>query len=301
MGDTERVSIEQHRPGRPAPVRRVVRPVDQALLPRLREVLGTGEQERVLVGDALHVHPRARRADPVLGRVEHGPARRRIRLRRHHGGHPRDGAGVLPGYSGLMFLVIAVMAVVSLAIVLPTYAVMWRRLQDANFHGAFTLLSLVGLGIVPLVMCALPSSPEGVRFDPAYAGHAAPYGFDQPYSSPAYDQPVRYGPAASSPAYGQPAYGQQYGQQHGRAVAALQPGLPAGRDVVDPADVRRPVLRRNALRPAARRRATGRAAAVAAAAPTRTGRALSCARRDTAPSAGRATSGAPSPSRRRAM
>ncbi len=126
---------------------------------------------------------------------------------------PVSDSGLL-ALSGGMLAVIAVMAVVSLAIVLPTYAVMWRRLQDANFHGAFMLLSLVGLGIVPLVMCALPSNPEGVRFDPAYSGQL-PYGYGPPSAaSPAYGQPVLYGPAASSPAYGQPAYGQQpYGQQ----------------------------------------------------------------------------------------
>ncbi|MGC5076273.1 DUF805 domain-containing protein [Agrococcus sp. DT81.2] len=123
---------------------------------------------------------------------------------------PVSDSGLL-ALSGGMLAVIAVMAVVSLAIVLPTYAVMWRRLQDANFHGAFMLLSLVGLGIVPLVMCALPSNPEGVRFDPAYSGQIA-YGY-QPAASPAYGQPVLYGPAASSPAYGQQPYGQQpYGQ-----------------------------------------------------------------------------------------
>lgn len=121
------------------------------------------------------------------------------------------------GLSGIMLLVIGVMVLLSLAIVLPTYAVMWRRLQDANFHGAFTLLSFAGLGIVPLVMCALPSNPLGVRFDPAYAGQAAAYGYDQSYAppvSPAYGQSSPYGSAPqASPPYGQPAYGQQpYGQ-----------------------------------------------------------------------------------------
>ena len=132
----------------------------------------------------------------------------------------------LVGYSGFMLLVIGLMVLVSLAIVLPTYAVMWRRLQDANFHGAFMLLSFVGLGIVPLVMCALPSSPEGVRFDPAYSGQVAGYGYDQPYTaSPAYGQPGQYGPVGPSPAYDQPAYGQQpYGQQpNGRPSPPSQP------------------------------------------------------------------------------
>ena len=140
---------------------------------------------------------------------------------------PVSDSGML-ALSGGMLAVIAVMAVVSLAIVLPTYAVMWRRLQDANFHGAFMLLSLVGLGIVPLVMCALPSNPEGIRFDPAYSGHL-PYGYGPPAAaSPAYGQPALYGPAASSPAYGQPAYGQQpYGQPSQPYSQGYQQGAPS--------------------------------------------------------------------------
>jgi len=118
----------------------------------------------------------------------------------------------LLGLSGIMLLVIGLMVLVSLAIVLPTYAVMWRRLQDANFHGAFMLLSFAGLGIVPLVMCALPSNPLGARFDPAYAGQAAAYGYDQLYTpqvSPAYGQSSPYGSAPQASAqYGQQPYGQ---------------------------------------------------------------------------------------------
>lgn len=117
----------------------------------------------------------------------------------------------LIGLSVVMVILIAVVGLVSLAIVLPTYAVMWRRLQDANFHGAFMLLSLAGLGIVPLVMCALPSNPEGARFDPAYRAQAAAYGYD-PYAqqAQAYGQPSQYGQQA----YGQSAYGQQPGQSY---------------------------------------------------------------------------------------
>lgn len=66
--------------------------------------------------------------------------------------------GATLGWLGLMFLV-------NLALMLPMLAVMWRRLQDAGFHGAFALLSFVGFSIVPLVMCSLPSSPQGARFD----------------------------------------------------------------------------------------------------------------------------------------
>lgn len=103
------------------------------------------------------------------------------------------------GPLGAMVGWLALLLVVALALLLPTYAVMWRRLQDANFHGAIALASLVGFGIVPLVMCALPSSPAGVQYDPAYRAQMATYGYPQPYGL----QP-----------YGQQPYGQQpFGQQ----------------------------------------------------------------------------------------
>jgi len=128
---------------------------------------------------------------------------------------PVTDSGML-ALSGGMLAVIALLALVSLAIVLPTYAVMWRRLQDANFHGAFALLSLIGLSIVPVIMCFFPTNPQGARFDPAHSGRVAAYGYDQPYAStPAYGQPGPYGPLAPSPAYGEPGSGQQpYGQPY---------------------------------------------------------------------------------------
>ncbi|MGM1029076.1 MAG: DUF805 domain-containing protein [Actinomycetota bacterium] len=113
----------------------------------------------------------------------------------------------LVGIGVVMLVLIAVVLLLSLALMLPTYAVMWRRLQDANFHGAIALASLVGFGIVPLVMCALPSNPAGIQYDPAYRAQMAEYGYQQAYGQPAYGQQPQ--------AYGQPpqAYGQQpYGQ-----------------------------------------------------------------------------------------
>ncbi|MCH1881761.1 DUF805 domain-containing protein [Agrococcus sp. ARC_14] len=116
------------------------------------------------------------------------------------------------GLGGVTLLSLLV-TLLSLPLLLPTYAIMWRRLQDANFHGAFALLSLVGFGIVPLIMCFLPSRPEGIRYDPAYrAQYAAQLGYGQP----AYGQQ----------SYGQPAYQPQsgpYGQQSSQT--AQQPPL----------------------------------------------------------------------------
>ncbi|WP_324288047.1 DUF805 domain-containing protein [Agrococcus sp. SL85] len=122
---------------------------------------------------------------------------------------------------GSTFLASGVVLLVSLALTLPLLALYWRRLQDAGFHGAWSLLSLVSLGIVPFVMACLPPSPAGVRFDPAtraawagaqHYGTAQPYGGAQPYGTA---QP--YG-AAGQP-YAAPA--QPYG-------APMQPyGAPA--------------------------------------------------------------------------
>lgn len=106
------------------------------------------------------------------------------------------------------------MMLVALALVLPSLAVMWRRLQDANFHGAFALMQLAGLGIVPLIMCLFPSHPAGVRFDPAYrAQQAAAY-------------------AAYAQAYGQP-HAQGYGQPYGGGYPQ-QPNQPYGQPYDQP-------------------------------------------------------------------
>lgn len=111
---------------------------------------------------------------------------------------------------GAMLGWLALLLVVGLALLLPTYAVMWRRLQDANFHGAFALLSVVGFGIVPLIMCILPSNPEGVQYDPAYRamygqGYAQP---GQPYGQQLYGQELheqaQYGHQQPDRGYGPP-------------------------------------------------------------------------------------------------
>lgn len=58
-------------------------------------------------------------------------------------------------------------AVWHLATLVPTIALSWRRLHDANLAGPFWFLSLVaGIGsLVVLVLCVLPSNPAGARFD----------------------------------------------------------------------------------------------------------------------------------------
>lgn len=48
---------------------------------------------------------------------------------------------------------------------LMTLSLGWRRLQDAGFPGALWLLNFIGVGIIPLVMCMMPASPNGLSYD----------------------------------------------------------------------------------------------------------------------------------------
>lgn len=117
--------------------------------------------------------------------------------------------------TGGIVLVSLLTVVVALPLVLPSYSVLWRRLQDANFHGSISLLSLVGLSIVPVILALLPSRPEGIQFDPEYRAQQATqyaaglYGYGQPAYGQQAGTPQSY---AQQPG-GQPAYGQQPGGQ----------------------------------------------------------------------------------------
>ena len=68
-------------------------------------------------------------------------------------------AGALLG-SGLVLLLYSVYALV---ILVPSLAVMVRRLHDNGKSGWFVLLGLVGLGIVPLILCCFESRPDLYR------------------------------------------------------------------------------------------------------------------------------------------
>lgn len=53
-----------------------------------------------------------------------------------------------------------------LATIVPSIAVAWRRLHDANYSGLLYLLSLTGIGsIVLIVLYIMPSKSEGQRYD----------------------------------------------------------------------------------------------------------------------------------------
>ena len=78
-------------------------------------------------------------------------------------GAPSPAAAIGFGLIGVFYL----------AVLLPTLAVACRRLHDAGFSGLFLLLGLV-TGLIPLIMCILPTSPNAVRFGPP--GQPQPYG-----------------------------------------------------------------------------------------------------------------------------
>lgn len=52
----------------------------------------------------------------------------------------------------------------ALATIVPTLALGWRRLHDANLAGPLWLIAIF-VGIVGIVFGLLPSNPEGARFD----------------------------------------------------------------------------------------------------------------------------------------
>lgn len=64
----------------------------------------------------------------------------------------------------------------ALAVIVPNIAVTVRRLHDAGYSGWFYLFTLVGLGIVTLVLCVLETSPNAARYGPPYPNHPQGYG-----------------------------------------------------------------------------------------------------------------------------
>jgi len=71
------------------------------------------------------------------------------------------GAAVFLIIFGILFVAWA------LASIVPSYALLWRRLHDANLPGPLALLVLVPSlgGIWSIVTGCLPSNPLGARFD----------------------------------------------------------------------------------------------------------------------------------------
>lgn len=74
-----------------------------------------------------------------------------------------DAAGAVVGLTGIiLFLLWGFIFLFSLATLIPTLSVGWRRLQDAGFPGALTFISFVA-SIVVYIMCALETKPEARR------------------------------------------------------------------------------------------------------------------------------------------
>jgi uncharacterized membrane protein YhaH (DUF805 family) len=106
-----------------------------------------------------------------------------------------------------MLIGLALMSVVSLIFLIPQLSVTWRRLHDMGQPGAWALLSLLGLGIVPLIMAFFDSQPHDNEYGPdPKAGERAQYP-PANYAAPAYGAPQ-----AGQPQYGQPPQPPQYGQ-----------------------------------------------------------------------------------------
>jgi uncharacterized membrane protein YhaH (DUF805 family) len=80
-------------------------------------------------------------------------------------GPPADaGAPTLgPGYGIYLTLTL----IFGLAVLVPGFALIWRRLHDTNRSGAFYFLVLIPFvgPIILLVFVLLPPNPEGARFD----------------------------------------------------------------------------------------------------------------------------------------
>ena len=124
------------------------------------------------------------------------------------------GDGETAGASTLV--VMLVLGLYLLAVFLPSLGLTIRRLHDAGYSGFFVLLEFVGLGIVTLVLCAMPSKPAAWNpswlDDEARALQAHMLGGANPYAQGAYGAPMMpeyaQGPAGQGAPYGQAPYGQ---------------------------------------------------------------------------------------------
>ena len=78
-----------------------------------------------------------------------------------------SGTGVGGGTGHAAVILVAVVGLLSLAVLVPQIALFWRRMHDAGLSGLFTLLLLVPyLGVIAgAVLAAQRENPEGRRFD----------------------------------------------------------------------------------------------------------------------------------------
>ena len=76
---------------------------------------------------------------------------------------PTSAAAPSPAY----YLIFVVIWVISLGTLIPSLALVWRRLHDTNRSGAYYFLGLIPIAgpIILLVFLASASNPAGARFD----------------------------------------------------------------------------------------------------------------------------------------
>lgn len=111
------------------------------------------------------------------------------------------------GGNGLWFVALAYLYPV--AILIPTLAIVWRRLHDTGQSGAMYFISLIPYvgGIVLLIFLAQRSRPEGAKYDVGPSGGYglqpyAPYGHGQDALAQGYAPPLL--PDGAPPQYGSP-------------------------------------------------------------------------------------------------
>ena len=75
-------------------------------------------------------------------------------------------AGV-PSFGPAYYAVITITWIISLGTLVPTLAVVWRRLHDTNRSGGYYFIALIPLvgGIILIVFLASAPVPAGARFD----------------------------------------------------------------------------------------------------------------------------------------
>lgn len=73
------------------------------------------------------------------------------------------------GYTSYHFSIVTMIVapLFAIGVLVPTLAVLVRRLHDVNFSGWFALLGLIPVvgAVILLVFTLLPSNPVGARFD----------------------------------------------------------------------------------------------------------------------------------------
>jgi uncharacterized membrane protein YhaH (DUF805 family) len=71
------------------------------------------------------------------------------------------------GLGPIGWVLVVLYSLWGLAILVPSLALIWRRLHDANLAGPFFFLGFIPVvgWIIVLVFYLLPSKPEGARFD----------------------------------------------------------------------------------------------------------------------------------------